>query len=595
MKKRSAIVALFGICLLMILLFQVRDWSASASDSTAVRITGLVKQPMSLTSEDLARYETVNVRLTEITKDTQFHGVFNYRGVPLKNLLELAAIEKEKKDFSKQVDMAVVVRNKAGKQVVLSWGEIMFRNPADAVLAFAATPILPYRDCGQCHKPDLYKEWKGQLTRQVGFPKLVLANDFYTDRSLEDVVHIEVIDLNPKLTVNRNLPKLFSPSMTITDSGKNLLTVKDLSAYPHMDIMTKPVGEGMGYHGLRNYAGVPLAKILEKAEAKMDAETVFIVSSVDGYRSLLSYGELFLAPGGERVIIADSLDGKPMDKDGKFLLMPPDDLVADREVKAVDKIDVIHLKREPKVFIISIGCADTSLLTLEAINYLAKADVFVCTEDQKTRFAKYIGDRPVLFDYFKYLMPQPVYGKELAKLSPDEKEKLLKEKIVEAARMIKDALKQGKTVAMLEYGDPSIYGSLKTLGNTFKEENIDYKFIPGISAFNAANALIGKEMACKGSIVLSSYWGLQGNEETLKAIAKSGDTLVIFMGLREMQKLIPLLQKHYPGATPVNIAYNVGSAENSLLQKTTLDQAISAAEKVDEKWLGMIYIGPCVK
>jgi precorrin-4 methylase len=593
MKKRLAIGALLSICLFMIIFFQAQGWSASAP--AVVRITGLVKQPMSLTSEDLARYETVNVRLTEVTKDTQFHGVFNYRGVPLKTLLELASIEKEKKDFSKPVDMAIVIRNKAGKQIVLSWGEIMFRNPADTVLAFSATPIFPYRDCGHCHKPDVYKERQDQLTRQVGFPKLVLANDFYTDRSLEDVVHIEVVDLNPKLTVNRKSSKLFSPSMTITGSGKNLLTIKDLSSYPHMDIMTKPVGEGMGYHGLRKYTGVSLVNLLEKAGAKMDTETAFIVSSVDGYRSLLSYGELFLAPGGERIMIADSLDGKPIDKDGKFLLMPPDDLAADRDVKAVDKIDVINLKRDPKVFIISIGCADTSLLTLEAINYFAKADVFVCTDDQKTRFAKYIGERPVLFDYFKYLMPQPVYGKELAKLTPEEKEKLLKEKIVEAARIIKDALMQGKTVAMLEYGDPSIYGSLKTLGTTFREENIDYKFIPGISAFNAANALIGKEMACKGSIVLSSYWGLQGNEDTLRAIAKSGDTLVIFMGLKEMQKLIPLLQKHYPDSTPVNIAYNVGSADNNLLYKTTLDKAASVAEKVDEKWLGMIYVGPCVK
>jgi precorrin-4 methylase len=285
-----------------------------------------------------------------------------------------------------------------------------------------------------------------------------------------------------------------------------------------------------------------------------------------------------------------------MDKGGKFLLMPVDDLAADRDVKAVDKIEIAHImKTDPKLFIISTGCADTSLLTMEALHYLAKADVFVCTDDQKTRFARFIGDRPVLFDYFQYVMPHPVYKKELEKLTSAQKDALLTKKVTEAGRIIKDALNQGKTVAMLEYGDPSIYGSMKNLTKYFNNESIDYKFIPGISAFNAANALIGKEMACNGSIVLTAYRGLKDNEAVLKAIAESGDTLVVFMGLKETHNLIPLLKKYYPESVPVNFACNVGSAENHRLFKTTLGQAESVAGKIEEKWLVMIYVGPCVK
>jgi len=32
-----------------------------------------------------------------------------------------------------------------------------------------------------------------------------------------------------------------------------------------------------------------------------------------------------------------------LDKDGKFFFIPPDDLAADRDVKAVEKIEVINL------------------------------------------------------------------------------------------------------------------------------------------------------------------------------------------------------------------------------------------------------------
>jgi hypothetical protein len=86
-----------------------------------------------------------------------------------------------------------------------------------------------------------------------------------------------------------------------------------------------------------------LIDILKKAEAEMDLSTVFLISAPDGYRSSVSFGELFLNPGGGRMLIADVVNHNPLDKDGKFFFIPPDDLAADRDVKAVEKIEVINL------------------------------------------------------------------------------------------------------------------------------------------------------------------------------------------------------------------------------------------------------------
>jgi hypothetical protein len=58
---------------------------------------------------------------------------------------------------------------------------------------------MPHKSCQSCHTPDLYQPWLDQLNRKIGFPKLIVANDFYTDRSLEGVVSIEIIDLHPKV------------------------------------------------------------------------------------------------------------------------------------------------------------------------------------------------------------------------------------------------------------------------------------------------------------------------------------------------------------------------------------------------------------
>ena len=578
-------VALF-FSLLVVFVFSQEGWTGSTQ---AISITGVVKQPLNLNMEDLSRFETVQVRLNEITRDKNYHGAFNYLGVPLKTLLELGSIQKEETDFSKSIDLAIVVRNKDGKQTILSWGEVFYRNPADIVVAISATPIMPLRDCKNCHQPEVYERWYNPLKRQIGFPKLVVTNDFYTDRSLEDITNIEVVDLHPKMTVQK-LSELFSPKFSITGAVKKTFDITDLSPYPRRDVMSKQIGDGRGYHGLSNFGGVPLLELLDKAGIEADLNTVILVSAPDGYRSLLSYGELFLTLQGKNTIIADKVDDQPMKKDGKFTLVIPDDLSADRLVKAVNKVEVISLKDKPKLYIIGVGCADTSLITLEAISYMGKADAFLCSEDIQKRFAKYIGNKPILFD--PLLNTERMFRQNNPNLSPEESKRLLEEKRSGDIQKIRDALNNSKNVAFLEYGDPTIYGSWIYWLSEFQDA---IEIVPGISAFNAANATIGKHIGCNGSIILTVPQGLKSNEAMLKAVAENGDTLVIFIGLKEMKDLMPLFEKYYPDSTPVNLVYRAGYSDSERLIKTTLHEVLHVEEKEKEKHLGMIYIGPCLK
>jgi precorrin-4 methylase len=157
---------------------------------------------------------------------------------------------------------------------------------------------------------------------------------------------------------------------------------------------------------------------------------------------------------------------------------------------------------------------------------------------------------------------------------------------------IRDALRAGKTVAFLEYGDPTLYPSwMHWLGNLAKEAH----FIPGISAFNASNAMIGRHIGCKGSIILTVPRGLQENEPLLKAVAENGDTVAIFVGLKELRNLKPLFQKYYVNTTPVHLVYRAGYSDSEYMVKTTIAEVVEVAEKEQEKYLGMIYIGPCLK
>ncbi len=96
------------------------------------------------------------MQLNEVMKDGSFKGVFYYRGVPLRDLLDTAYIEKEETAFSKKIDLAVLVRGRDGKGVALSWGEIYYRNSGDIIVATSASPIMPHKNCASCHEPEVY-------------------------------------------------------------------------------------------------------------------------------------------------------------------------------------------------------------------------------------------------------------------------------------------------------------------------------------------------------------------------------------------------------------------------------------------------------
>ena len=316
-------------------------YAKEASFNVAVK--GAVKQPLYLNQEDLAKFQQLTVRLNEITQDGKYNGVFIYTGIPLRTILNLAVIEKKNAEFNKLHDLAVVVRNKDGKQVVLSWGEIFYRNPSDLILALSARPLIPHKSCNSCHKPGEFEGRFNQLERAIGFPKLIAVNDFYTDRAIEDVVSIEVVDLKPALKVAKPV-SLFSPDFIITGAVSKPLTITDIANLPQTYVTTKSVGDGIGYHGIKKYSGISLTSLLEKAGVTKSPDAVCLVTAPDGYRSLLSFGELFLSPAGSRILIADRMSGEPLTKDGRFLLLITDDQAADRWVKAVNQIEIINLQ-----------------------------------------------------------------------------------------------------------------------------------------------------------------------------------------------------------------------------------------------------------
>ena len=575
------------ILLLILCIFLCSDVYAASENQ--VSIIGKVKQPLNLSMEDLGRYQTVRVQLNEVMKDGTFKGIFYYKGVPLRTLLDTAYIEKEQSPFSKMIDLAVLVRGRDGKEVALSWGEIYFRNSSDIIVATSASPIMPRRSCASCHEKDFYEPYMNQFSREIGFPKLVMAGDEYADRSIEDIVSIEVIDPRPKMPTD-NSKELFSKEFTITGAVKKGITITDISSYPRVEARVKNVGEGKGFHGISDYSGASLKTILDKAGIEPDLSKVFFVSAPDGYRSLFSYGEVYLKKDEGGIIIADKNKGESIEKEGKFFLIPTEDLMSDRDVKSVERIEVFTLKKQPRLYIIGIGSGDTNLITMEAVSAMGEADVFICPDDIKKMFGKYMGDKPVLMDIYEYA-PRPMKRKH-PELSREELDKLIDDKQAEIAAKIKKEIDEGRDVAMLEYGDPTIWTGSEYLREYIGDEMIE--IVPGLSSFNVANSLLKKHVGCNGSIILTTPRGIKENKTLFSAAAKNGETLCIFMGITDIPDLMGFFDSCYDKETLVTLVYNAGYSGSEKVVETNLKNLQKEADKEKEKWLGLIYIGPCL-
>ena len=89
MKKTAMVVC--SLCILFLWYAPVQSTSQQS-----ISVTGVVKQPLNLTMDDLRRFESVSVRLNEVTTDMSYHGAFSYHGVPLRTILELATVQKRR-------------------------------------------------------------------------------------------------------------------------------------------------------------------------------------------------------------------------------------------------------------------------------------------------------------------------------------------------------------------------------------------------------------------------------------------------------------------------------------------------------------------
>lgn len=166
------------------------------------------------------------------------------------------------------------------------------------------------------------------------------------------------------------------------------------------------------------------------------------------------------------------------------------------------------------------------------------------------------------------------------------------EKIVDTASISLDEIidhinaahQQGKDVARVHSGDPSLYGAIGEQIRRLEELEIDYQIIPGVTATSASAAWLGKELTLSGvsqTIIMTRYEGKTPfpERERLPALAASGATLAIHLGVTRIHKIVDELIPHYGEDCPVAVCYRTSWPDEDKVTGTLKDIVAKVREK----------------
>ncbi|MCD6297703.1 MAG: hypothetical protein J7M30_11165 [Deltaproteobacteria bacterium] len=258
-----------------------------------------------------------------------------------------------------------------------------------------------------------------------------------------------------------------------------------------------------------------------------------------------------------------------------------------------------YAEKEGKLYVIGMGPAGPDLTAPRGLAVLENADIFLCPPYIQKNFPGQIDPAKVAFDPW-----EGIHDEEAMKLRKTDYGKCLqrvekrKKKVFD---FVMDAINRKKTVVMMDVGDPCVYGpSLYWLLKGFDHRYLEV--IPGISAFNAAGAALKKPMIGEGInfVMLTAPHSMFGRSfekggDLLKDLSKYNVTMVFYMAISSMDKLVEKFGKYYPTDLPMAIVYYAGYSDKQMVLKTSLGTVLDDLKKCDEKWLGLLIIGNAVK
>ena len=154
----------------------------------------------------------------------------------------------------------------------------------------------------------------------------------------------------------------------------------------------------------------------------------------------------------------------------------------------------------------------------------------------------------------------------------------------------------GEDVARLHSGDLSIYSAVAEQTRRLERRGIPYSLTPGVPAFSAAAALLGRELTVPGvaqSVVLTRMSGRASAMpagEKLASFAATGATLAIHLAIHAIDAVVDELLPHYGADCPVALVMRASWPDERVLRGTLGDIRIQLAAQPMER-TALILVG----
>jgi precorrin-4/cobalt-precorrin-4 C11-methyltransferase len=154
----------------------------------------------------------------------------------------------------------------------------------------------------------------------------------------------------------------------------------------------------------------------------------------------------------------------------------------------------------------------------------------------------------------------------------------------------------GQDVARLHSGDLSIYSAVAEQLRRLERRSIPYTLTPGVPAFAAAAALLGRELTVPGvaqSVVLTRMSGRASQMpagEKLASFAATGSTLAIHLAIHAIDAVVVELLPHYGADCPVALVMRASWPDERVLRGTLADIRTQLAAEPMER-TALILVG----
>src|SRR5450759_2691706 len=225
---------------------------------------------------------------------------------------------------------------------------------------------------------------------------------------------------------------------------------------------------------------------------------------------------------------------------------------------------------EGKVFLVGAGPGDPGLITVRGKQLIDSADAIVYDALANSALlppgAKTTG-RPELY----------YVGKRAG-----AKDSVTQEEI--NALLIKLA-REGKRVVRLKGGDPFVFGRGSEEAQALNDASVPFEVVAGVTAGIAVPAYAGIPVTHRG--IATSVTFVTGHEDPAKpgtqtnwaALAKSGGTIVLYMGVKTLRRIAnALIEGGMPGEIPA-AAIQWGTLPKQRTVVATLDSLAAKAEE----------------